>query len=192
MASTNPHSILRTVPLPLAIGFALFVAVLGYVVTTSLIRRDSATFSLRPPRPSGLMHPGPPDTVTIDTADPDAWQYLDLDQGRSLVPPDTAAWDLALRRYQIRTRGAMPATGSVPFDSAGAPEAAWDSIGPGAIGKWYRYSMVSHLLEPKGLVYFIRTDEERIAKLEVLSYYCPGLTAGCLTFRYAPATSPIP
>ena len=188
----NLRSILRTVPLPLAIGFILFVVVLGYVITASLVRRDSPTFTLRSPRPSGLTQPGPPDTVTIDTADPEAWQYLDLDRGRSLTPPDTAAWDLALRRYQLRTRGAMPATGSVPFDSAAMPEATWDTIGPSLIGKWYRYSMVSHLLEPKGLVYFIRTDQERIAKLEILSYYCPGLTPGCLTFRYAPATPPVP
>jgi hypothetical protein len=188
----NPNSILKTVPLPLAIGFVLFVVVLGYVITTSLVRRDSATFPLRSPRPSGLMQPGPPDTVTIDTTDPAAWQYVDLDRGRALVPPDTAAWDLALRRYQLRTRGAMPASGSVPFDSTGMPETAWDTIRPGLIGKWYRYSMVSHLLEPKGLVYFIRTDQGRIAKLQILSYYCPGLTPGCLTFRYAPATAPVP
>ncbi len=188
----NPRSVLQTVPLPLAIVFVLFVVVLGYVITRSLVRRDSPTFTLRSPRPSGLTQPGPPDTVTIDTADPEVWRYVDLDRGRYLVPPDTAAWDLALRRYQLRTRGAMPDTGSVPFDSAGVPRIAWDSIGPGLIGKWYRYSMVSHLLEPKGLVYFIRTDQERIAKLEILSYYCPGLTPGCLTFRYASATASVP
>ena len=55
------------------------------------------------------------------------------------------------------------------------------------LGRWYRYSMFSHLLEPNEHLYLIRTDEGRVVKLEVLSYYCPGLTAGCLTFRYGSA-----
>lgn len=191
LVSMNQRPILRTIPIPLVIGCVLFVGVLGYVVGTSLSRREIATFLLHPPRLGGLTLPGLPDTVTIDTADPDLWQYVDLDYGRSLIPPDTAGWDLALRRYQIRARGAMSATGSAPFDSAGEPETVVDSNGAVTIGKWYRYGMASHLLEPKGLVYFIRTDEQRIAKLEILSYYCPGPIPGCLTFRYAPATGPV-
>jgi len=30
----------------------------------------------------------------------------------------------------------------------------------------------------------VRTSEGRFAKLQLISYYCPGLRAGCLTFRY--------
>ena len=187
----NQRPILRTIPLPLAIGCVLFVAVLGYVVTTSLIRRETATYPLRPPRPGGLIQPGPPDTVTIDAVDPDLWRYVDLDHGRSLVPPDTAGWDLTLRRYQIRTRSATSAAVSVSFDWAGEPEIAPLFDGPATIGKWYRYNVLSHSLEPRGLVYFVRTDEGRVAKFEILSYYCPNLTGGCLTFRYAPTTAAV-
>lgn len=192
LVSMNQRPTLRTIPIPLVIGCVLFVGVLGYVVGASLSRREIATFLLHPPRRGGLTLSGLPDTVTIDTTDPELWRYVDLDNGRSLTPPDTAAWDLALRRYQIRARGAMSATDSVPFDSAGEPETIMDSNGAATIGKWYRYGMLSHLLEPRGLVYFIRTDEQRIAKLEILSYYCPGPIAGCLTFRYAPAAAPVP
>ena len=192
LVSMNQRQILRAVPVPLVIGCVLFVGVLGYVVVTSLSRREIATFLLHPPRLGGLTLSVLPDTVTIDTVDPESWRYVDLDNGRFLTPPDTAAWDLALRRYQIRARGAMAATGSVAFDSAGEPETTLESTGGATIDKWYRYSMLSHLLEPRGLVYFIRTDEQRIAKLEILSYYCPGPIPGCLTFRYAPAATPVP
>jgi hypothetical protein len=34
-------------------------------------------------------------------------------------------------------------------------------------------------------VYAIRTADGRYAKLEIVSYYCPGAVSGCLTFRYA-------
>ena len=53
-----------------------------------------------------------------------------------------------------------------------------------ALRRWYRYGFFSHLLTPAGNVYAIRTADLRYAKLEILSYYCPGPVAGCLTFRY--------
>ncbi|MGH7674740.1 MAG: HmuY family protein, partial [Gemmatimonadales bacterium] len=59
-----------------------------------------------------------------------------------------------------------------------------DSLNP-VLARWYRYSMVSHLLEPKHRTYVVRTREGRYAKLQFVSYYCPGPTAGCVTFRYA-------
>jgi hypothetical protein len=44
--------------------------------------------------------------------------------------------------------------------------------------------MFSHLLEPKGHVYLARTSDGHRVKLQVLSYYCPRLEAGCMTLRY--------
>lgn len=183
----NPRRLLRGIPIPLVLGCVLFMLVLGYIVGASLVRRDTATFTERSPQPGGLTL-GSADTVTVDTGDPEQWRYVDLDQGRLLAPPDTSAWDLALRRYQIRVRGAMARLEDRSLDNNSA-EVLLEDHGQLAIGKWYRYSMLSHLLEPKGGGYFIRTDEDRVAKLEILSYYCPGLTAGCLTFSYAPAAA---
>ena len=46
------------------------------------------------------------------------------------------------------------------------------------------------LLEAKAHVYALRTRQGRTWKVQVLSYYCPGLRAGCLTIRYAPLAGP--
>ncbi len=54
-----------------------------------------------------------------------------------------------------------------------------------ATKRWYRYNVLSLLLEPRGHVYVVRTSERRYAKFEILSYYCPGLVAGCMTIRYS-------
>ncbi|MEX2151810.1 MAG: hypothetical protein WD825_00630, partial [Gemmatimonadaceae bacterium] len=59
-----------------------------------------------------------------------------------------------------------------------------------AIGRWYRYSMLSHLLEPNGHLFAVRTGDGRDYKVQVLSYYCRGLDAGCLTVRYARLAPP--
>jgi hypothetical protein len=53
-----------------------------------------------------------------------------------------------------------------------------------AIDRWYRYSIFSHLLEPAPASYVIRTRDGHFAKIQFLSYYCPGPAAGCVTFRY--------
>jgi hypothetical protein len=53
-----------------------------------------------------------------------------------------------------------------------------------AIERWYDYSWTSHVLRPRPRVWAVRTADGRHAKLEILSYYCPGATPGCPTFRY--------
>ncbi len=80
----------------------------------------------------------------------------------------------------------------VPFDSlrqgpregyASTVFAAHDSVNP-VLHHWYRYSVVSHVLSPNGHLYVVRTRSGGMAKLEFLSYYCPGSDPGCVTFRY--------
>ncbi len=84
-----------------------------------------------------------------------------------------------------------PAT-SVPFYSVRQLAAAGylsntdasDTTNPG-VGKWYAYSMLSHLLTSKHHVYGVRTAAGGYAKLELLAYYCRDVGTACLTFRYA-------
>lgn len=101
------------------------------------------------------------DTLTVD-ATGTTWRYVSLERGRVLSGPDTSGWELAIKRYNVRVRGR------------------------GELGKWYRYSLLTHLLEPKSRVYVVEPVGGRAFKLEIVSYYCPGLTAGCMTLKYAP------
>jgi hypothetical protein len=102
------------------------------------------------------------DTLTVDATDGAAWRYVSLERGRVLSGPDSSGWDLAIKRYNVRVRGR------------------------GEIGKWYRYSLLTHLLEPESRVYVVEPVGGRAFKLEIVSYYCPGLTAGCMTLKYSP------
>ncbi len=180
-------------PLPLVGGFVLFLAALTYLLAASLAPRDVPTFvpAAPAPRPSpatGLVV----DTLTLDARDAVTWRFVDLATGAVLTPPDTAGWDVAVRRFRLVVSGGALDAGAVGFDTlAEAPVAGYlptafaaDTVNP-ALQRWYRYSMFSHLLEPRGHTYVLRTSDGHYAKLGILGYYCPGPEAGCLTLRYA-------
>ncbi len=164
-------------------GLALFVAALGYLVASSLARRAAPAF---PPSPVGqaLGWGDGPDTVTVDARDTEAWRYLDLDGGVALAPGDSAGWDLAVRRFRIRGREPVRTVRHARLEPAGFTAPSQPAEPPGyEVGRWYRYGMLSHLLEPSGRVHLLRTDQGRRVLAEIVSYYCTGLAAGCLTLR---------
>ncbi len=180
-------------PIPLVGAFALFLATLGYLLASSLAARDVPTFvpTTPTPRPTAadtLVH----DTLTLDARDGVAWRFVDLARGALLTPPDTAGWDVAVRRFRIIVSGGALDAGPVPFDAlVEAPDSGYlptafaaDTLNP-ALQRWYRYSMFSHLLQPLGRTYVVRTRDGFYAKVGILAYYCPGPEAGCLTLRYA-------
>jgi len=190
MMSTPPSGRTARAPLALLIGFGVFVVVIAYLVTASLTRRAARTFSPTVRTEArGPGRPGRPDTVTVDARDADRWVYVDLDRGMPLGTVDSTGWDIAVRRYRIRARGPSAVVARAPFpdtDSAGLALASAHGLTQAPdLGHWYSYSMLSHLLEPDDRLALLRTDAGATAVLQVLGYYCPGLTAGCLTVRYA-------
>jgi hypothetical protein len=177
-------------PVALYVGLGVFVLVLIYIVGSSLTRRSMPEFALRPETSLAAGGRGP-DTLTVDATDERRWHFVDLDAGAVRAPPDTAGWDLAVRRYNVVPAGEAVDAGAVPYDDlARRPGSGYirstfgRDTANAAIARWYSYGMMSHLLEPNGHVYVVQTTADRYAKLEVLSYYCPGLKAGCLTFRF--------
>lgn len=182
----------------LVIGFTLFVAAMVYLVASSLGGRSAPEFDPTPAGRARLVDASRgADTLTIDARDARAWHFASLTAQAVLTPPDTAGWDLAVRRHRIIGGGLIADLGAVAFDSvARAPRTGYvaniagrDTSNP-AIARWYRYSMLSHLLEPNGHLYAVRARDGRDFKIQVLSYYCRGLEAGCLTLRYAPLAEP--
>lgn len=168
-----------------------FVAVIAYIMIATSGRRAQPTYAPSPiafrqiPAETTVV-----DTLTIDARDDRFWRFVDFDRRSEVVPPDTSGWDVAIRRFHIIAADAVADVGAVPFEAAAPPDSGYtanriarDTTNP-AIRRWYRYSFITHLLEPNGHVYAVRTRDGRYAVLEVLSYYCPGLTAGCVTLRY--------
>ena len=179
-------------PLFLVGGFALFIVVTGYLVVSSVTKRSVPTFDPSP-RLGTTRVAGPryDDTITVDASDSKIWQYVDFDRGSVVAPPDTAGWDLAVRRYIVIASDAIADLGPKRFEDVhDAPDNGFvanvveDDTVNTAIRRWYRYSMLTHLLEPAGHAYVVRTRDRRFASVQVLGYYCTGLRPGCLTLRY--------
>ena len=185
-------------PLPLLLVFGLFLAAIVYLVASSLTRRNAPVFDISPvdrSRRDNWRTVG--DTLTIDATDGDRWQYVSLTRGRVLTVPDTSGWELAVQRYRVITpaSGALADVGAESFDNARSLRqrqltfVATNSATPpenAAIRHWYRYNLLTHLLEPNGHLFVVRTAHGTLWKLAMVSYYCPKLVAGCLTLRYAP------
>ncbi len=185
-----PHG--GTVPPALVVGATLFLVFMAYLVTASFLRKSMPMFE---PSPLGSTRVGESlmvDTVTVDASDVDRLRFFDFARGSIVAPPDTAGWDLAFRRFHVFSSAAIANLGPVPFDDvARAPDDGYvqtvfgsDTVNA-AIDRWYRYSIMTHQLQPAEAVYAIRTRDRQFAKLEFLSYYCTGMRPGCLTFRYA-------
>jgi len=177
--------------LVLAMGgaFALLVASL---VIGSLTTPEFPPYRPTVPRPAvvGDSLVGPL-TYTLDASSTDRWRRFDFRRGATV---DSGGWDIAFRRFHLITGadGGIVDLGAVPFDSVRELPAtgylpntdASDTTNPG-VGKWYAYSMLSHLLTSKHHVYGVRTGGGKYAKLELLAYYCQDVGTACVTFRYA-------
>jgi len=179
-------------PILLWVLGASFVLLMAAILIGALAKPEFPPYalSLARPAPVGDSLVGPA-TYTLDASDGDRWQTFDF--ARNALVAD-GPWDVAFRRFRlIAGPGAGVADlGAVPFDSVRelpdtgyrANLAAADTVNP-SVGKWYEYSMLTHLLTSKQHVYAVRTAAGHYAKLEVLAYYCKDVGTACVTFRYA-------
>ena len=179
--------------LVLAGAFLLLVAAL---VIGSFTTPEFPPYALTPAQPvrvgDSLVGPA---TYTLDASAEETWRRFHF--ARNAVV-DSGPWDVAFRRHHViaAVGAGIVDLGAVPFDSVRevpaeregggyAPtEFGRDTVNPG-IGKWYAYSMLSHLLTSKRHVYAVRSVDGRYAKFEILAYYCRDVGAACYTVRYA-------
>jgi hypothetical protein len=168
-----------------------FILLVTSLLIGSFTAPEYPPFALSPalPRAVGDTLVGPA-TYTLDASATDRWRYFDFARNAAV---DSGPWDLAFRRFHVIAApgGGITDLGPVPFDLvAELPSAAYspnavapDTTNP-AVGKWYEYSMFSHLLTSKHHVYGLRTAGGKYAKLELLAYYCRDRGTACVTFRY--------
>ena len=172
------------------VAATVVAAVAVALVALTLRQPDVVTFAPTAPAPHAPSRAlvGPV-TYTVDATAADAWRAFSFARGATV----DGAGDLLFRRYAIVAGpgAAVADLGAVGFDEARTAPAEGYQANEGraeprnpAIAGWYRYGFFSHVLTPRPHVWAVRTAEGRYAKLEILSYYCPGPQPGCLTFRY--------
>jgi hypothetical protein len=126
---------------------------------------------------------GSDEIYTLDASSGDQWRWwreLGFRRNHVITAPGAGARDLGVVSFD--------SIGTVPAGEAGYEATIFgaDTTNP-AIGKWYAYSMLSHLLTSKHHVYAVRAADGRYAKFEILAYYCREVGAACYTVRYKTA-----
>jgi len=185
--------------MPLSVITAVVASAVTLVALT-LRQPNVLTYAPTPPasRDSGRALVGPV-LYTVDATNPEHWRYFSFHLGSVIENGGQKDWDLAFRRFQVIANGGAGFAGSggildlgeAAFADVGiVPETGYraNDRGPDprnpAMASWYRYGFFSHVLTPKPHVWAVRTADGRYAKMEIVSYYCPGSRPGCLTFRY--------
>ncbi|MFV1969859.1 MAG: HmuY family protein, partial [Acidimicrobiia bacterium] len=142
---------------------------------------------------------------TLDATSTDDWVFFDFEDGRvvdtDFVSPD---WDVAFKRTKVLTNsgvtnesgpGGAFDLGEVPLEAATPPASAVfavDVLGGDdddepenpALGRWYSYSFIKHIVSVKPNTYLVRTGGDNDALVQFDSYYCEDEEPGCITFRY--------
>ena len=182
-----------------AIVLLLLIAAVVFVAG-SLDRPRPPEYAPSPIAPEAIgARASGPRLTTVDATDEREWRYFDFSRGSTVERPGPLEWDLAFRRSRILVnggdgfpgRGGVVDLGEIPFeDVAAAPTTGYrgtgagrDSVQPDLDG-WYDYGFTTHVLTARPRVYAVRTADGRYAKLQVVSYYCPGARGGCPTFRW--------
>lgn len=168
---------------------------------------DTETYKPSPYRPEevGERLVGPV-VYTIDSRSKEMWMYFDFSRG-SVVHvdnPKTGDWDLSIRRHVIRTNGGAtsPNGQAAIFAIEDQDFSAVTRVPDGAefvsdvrakkrlhpynpvVDRWYKYSYTTNVLLPKPIVYLVRTQQGKYAKMRIVSYYCKGNLSGCMTIEY--------
>lgn len=149
--------------------------------------------------------------VTIDATDEKLWVYFNLSDQQVVEPADPendTTWDIGLKRYNVKLNGGISGVGEVeaaelmsedysllqmaPADGYMTDEA--DSDGDGvdeyALGTWYDYDYMTHVLTAADKVYVLRTVNGAYVKLQFQDYYDDAGTSAMVQFSYASVEAP--
>jgi len=134
----------------------------------------------KPEFPPYQLGPHPDSTYTLDASRGDEWRWwrggdVGFRRNHVITAPGAGAVDLGAVTFD--------SVAEVPAEGYVATSFTADTVNA-AIGKWYDYSMWSHLLTSRHHVYAVRTAAGEFAKLEILAYYCRQVGPACYTIRY--------
>ncbi len=142
---------------------------------------------------------------TVDARSKQEWVLFDFNSGEVVDGDFTGTtWDIALQRTKLLTNsgvtnpsgpGGAYDLGEVLLQDAVPPEQAVFSVdvlggededepeNP-AIGGWYNYQFIKHVISVKPNTYLVRTGEGLDVLVQFDSYYCEDEEPACVTFSY--------
>jgi hypothetical protein len=135
----------------------------------------------KPEFPTYAIGPHADSAFTLDASRGDEWRWwgdIGFRRNHVITAPGAGALDLGVV--------SLDSTMDVPADGYTETAFGADTVNA-AIGKWYAYSMWSHLLTSNHHVYAVRTADGRFVLFEILAYYCREVGAACYTMRYKKA-----
>jgi hypothetical protein len=148
----------------------------------------------------------------VDADDETAWHRFDLDTGKP--DEDDARWDLAFRRYVIRSNGGVNGEAGVELalltdvsfdDLEAAPSAGFsedraddaedentdsDNVFNSPDASWYDYNLMTHALSPRDVTYVIHSSEGAYFKLRFDAYYDKAGSPAQIRFSWAEIDGP--
>ncbi len=139
----------------------------------------------KPEFPAYEIGPHADSTFTLDASRGDQWRWwgdIGFRRNHVITALGAGAIDLGLVSFDWPT--------DVPQEGYVATTFGADTTNP-AIGKWYTYSMWSHLLTSNRHWYAVRSADGQVAVFQVLAYYCREVGAACYTIRYKKARPPV-
>ena len=141
-------------------------------------------------------------TICVDATSREEWTLIHLEDG---LVNASQGWDLAFRRFSVRTNGGGSGTGTgagqlvdamnisgVDF----APDSGWIDDGADAdelvFSEWYSYNGDTHKLTPVSGVWLVRGGhDQRYYALQITSYYDSAGDSGIYTLRWSALSPPM-
>lgn len=132
--------------------------------------------------------------TTVDASDGEAWSYVDLATAAVIEVTDAStdlAWDVGLSRTRARTNGGTSGAGAgsaldamanldtlmepsgafvVDESMASGPPGSPEFDGNAALGAWYDYDPVGHVVSPKATSFFVRTAEGDLGAVQITAW----------------------
>lgn len=128
----------------------------------------------------------------VDATSEDDWVGFDLDSGEQ----SEDGWDVGFQRFRVRLNpdtsveaGIYPGEDFDPesfmwlVDDYSNPEEPFYVFQDENEG-WFDYNLMGHVVTPKERDYVVKSDEGRVFKIRILSYYDEAGTSAIIQFSF--------